>query len=197
MTDVETRALVAVLRVHECDTDLDRACRELWADDPQSWCYGCLMQAAADATEQAYVERDQLRTALTLQTAANCGRDLSTAELIEMHQADVQQLVENADRAEMLAEQARWRDIATAPKDGTAVLGYGLHTGSPSDAQRGVKAGDHWWAIMLWDVWRHLVPAGWGDQSLWVFAKDGKPAWSLPTHWQPLPAPPADPGEDR
>lgn len=83
-----------------------------------------------------------------------------------------------------------WQPIDTAPKDGTAVLGYGRHSHSPPDAQRGVKAGDHWWAIMLWDCWRHPDQAGWGERSLWVFAKDGKPIWSRPTHWMSLPEPP-------
>lgn len=74
-----------------------------------------------------------------------------------------------------------WLPIDTAPKDGSAFLAYGRHTDSPESAQRGVKAGDHWWAIILWDVWR---------EPAWVFAKDGTSTWSQPTHWLPLPAPP-------
>lgn len=83
-----------------------------------------------------------------------------------------------------------WQPISTAPKDGTAVLGFGIHSGPQPDAQRGVKAGDYWWAIMLWDVWRNPDAGSWGEKSLWVFAKDGKPTWSHPTHWMPLPEPP-------
>lgn len=83
-----------------------------------------------------------------------------------------------------------WQPIETAPKDGSAVLGFGLHSGPQPDAQRGVKAGDYWWAIMLWDVWRNPDAGGWGEKSLWVFAKDGKPTWSHPSHWMPLPDPP-------
>lgn len=78
-----------------------------------------------------------------------------------------------------------WQPIATASPDGVAVLGYGRHTGSPVDAQKGVEAADHWWAIMLWDRWRYAP-----DGQRWVFAKDGKPTWSPPTHWMPLPPPP-------
>jgi len=84
-----------------------------------------------------------------------------------------------------------WQPIETAPTDGNAVLGYGRHTGSPPDAQRGVVAGDHWWAIMLWDIWRPSHTAPWHD-SRWVFAKDGARTWSEPTHWMPLPEPPTD-----
>lgn len=82
---------------------------------------------------------------------------------------------------ENLTKAVQWRPIDTAPKDGTAFLAYGIHTGSPSDAQRGVKAGDHWWAIILWDVWR--------THNRWVFAKDGAPTWSEPTHWKALEPP--------
>jgi hypothetical protein len=72
-----------------------------------------------------------------------------------------------------------WQPIETAPKDGTAVLGFGIHDRSPDDAQRGVLPGDHWWSIMLWDIWR--------QPNRWVFAKDGTLTWSEPTHWMPLP----------
>jgi hypothetical protein len=75
-----------------------------------------------------------------------------------------------------------WQPIVTAPKDEAAVLGYGRHTHSPDDALRGVVEGDHWWSIMVWDKWR--------APQQWVFAKDGKPVWSAPTHWMPLPAAP-------
>ena len=79
-----------------------------------------------------------------------------------------------------------WRPIETAPRDGTAFLAYGVHNTSPPDAQRGVKPGDHWWAIILFDVWRKRSDGG----DCWVFSKDGKYTWSEPTHWMPLPEPP-------
>ena len=89
--------------------------------------------------------------------------------------------------AEARGENA-WRPIESAPKDGSAFLAYGVHTGSPLDAQKGVVAGDHWWAIILWDKWR---------EPQWVFSKDGKPTWTLPTYWRPLPTPPPAEGEGR
>ncbi len=82
----------------------------------------------------------------------------------------------------------QWKPIETAPMDGTAILGYGRYIGSPSDARKGVIAGDHWWAIMVWSVWRkYSLP----QPGRWVFAKDGAKTWSAPTHWMPLPEPPA------
>jgi len=86
-----------------------------------------------------------------------------------------------------LLQAQRWRPIEEAPKDGNAFLAYGRHTHSPKDAQRGVKAGDHWWAIILWDIWRPEEDGG----RAWVFAKDGQYTWSKPTHWMTLPEPPS------
>jgi hypothetical protein len=77
-----------------------------------------------------------------------------------------------------------WRPIETAPKDGNAFLAYGQHDGPHPDAARGVQRGDHWWGIIQWDIWRDQPPS-WTDK--WVFAKDGKPTWSKPTRWMPLP----------
>lgn len=91
-------------------------------------------------------------------------------------------------RQELAALLDPWRPIETAPKDGSAFLAYGIHTTSPPDAQRGVKPGDNWWAIILYDVWRKRADGG----DCWVFAKDGKYTWSEPTHWLPLPAPPSE-----
>jgi hypothetical protein len=91
--------------------------------------------------------------------------------------------------AEAAMKAVGWQPIERAPRDGSAILGYGRHIGSPPDAQRGVVAGDHWWAIMLWDIWRPSHTAGWHD-SRWVFAKDGKTTWTEPTHWMQLPYPP-------
>lgn len=66
-----------------------------------------------------------------------------------------------------------FRPIAAAPRDGTGILAYGLHDRDDAPgAACGVRAGDHWFAILLWDRWRE--PHG------WVFSKDGMPAWTPP-----------------
>lgn len=86
-----------------------------------------------------------------------------------------------------------WRDIESAPKDGHAFLAYGVHDEDSivrHDVARGVKVGDYWWAIILWDIWRgehsHRL-----DSTRWVFSKDGAKTWTEPTHWQPLTLPAA------
>lgn len=86
------------------------------------------------------------------------------------------------------ASDPGWRAIASAPKDGTAVLLFGIHDHHPITAQRGVQVGDWWQCIAQWDIWR--------KPARWVFAKDGDGMWSEPIAWQPLPAPPSSTGAD-
>ena len=110
-------------------------------------------------------------------------------EIVEQHSRKgigAAMWLSKAIAAALDAFQPEWMDISTAPKDGTAFLAFGIHTTSPPDAQRGVQPGDHWWAIILYDVWRKREDGG----DCWVFSKDGKYTWSPPSHWQPLPAPP-------
>lgn len=79
----------------------------------------------------------------------------------------------------MSAPRLPWRSMASAPQDGSGLLLFGLHDrDAPPGASPQVRAGDGWWAIALWDVWRG-APA-------WVFAKDGAPVWSEPVCWQEL-----------
>jgi len=66
-----------------------------------------------------------------------------------------------------------WRDIATAPRDGTPIIL--------------ARAGGGWWPR-----------SGWWSQtfSQWVVRENDEGATSLlldPTHWQPLPGPPVSP----
>ena len=91
------------------------------------------------------------------------------------------EVMADAAAALLAAEEARWRPMVEAPRDGSAVLAFGIHDHTPPDAQRGVVAGDRWWAIILWDVWR-----GGG----WVFSKDGAPVWSEPLRFMELRLPP-------
>lgn len=76
----------------------------------------------------------------------------------------------------------------SAPRDGTAFLAYGQHPkdepGMRFEDGVHVKAGDHWFAIILWDKWR---PAPEGQR--WVYAKTGEPTFSEPTHWCALSPP--------
>ncbi len=72
-------------------------------------------------------------------------------------------------------------DLSRIPRDGTGFLAFGIHTNRPPDAARGVKPGDYWWSILLWDVWR--------PPSRFVFAKDGAPAWPGIVAWAPLTEP--------
>lgn len=88
-----------------------------------------------------------------------------------------------------MMEDNDWKPISMAENDpwvtqGGAVLTYGVHTEyAPPGASKQVKPGDHWFAIALLDIWRTPPP------HKWVFAKDGTPLWSNPTHWKYLQPP--------
>ena len=64
-----------------------------------------------------------------------------------------------------LQESQGWQPIETAQKDGTEILCYGEYYGKP---------------VLFVAIWNSVEwYAGWGGSI-------------QPTHWQPLPAPPAD-----
>lgn len=67
----------------------------------------------------------------------------------------------------LLAERA-WQPIETAPKDGTAIIGFDAARESSQPALNGVE-------FMRW------VDGVWRDPETWT---------CHPTHWMPLPAPP-------
>lgn len=78
--------------------------------------------------------------------------------------------------------------IATMPaemkKNGRGLLLHGRHL-HDSGREGDYVAGDYWWAIGLWDIWRPRF----GQR--WVFALNGAPldAWGEPTHWAELKLP--------
>lgn len=75
------------------------------------------------------------------------------------------------DHALDALEAVEWRPIETAPKDGTAILAWN----------------EDYISIALWNKackqWADLTDQGIGDECAYT---------DNPTHWMPLPAPPAD-----
>lgn len=70
--------------------------------------------------------------------------------------------------------ESGWRDITTAPKDGTTILAY-----FPLDGLTG--------------NWCRIVPVQFHGSNGWIFASRAASGFSRdyqPTHWQPLPTPP-------
>jgi len=91
---------------------------------------------------------------------------------------------------------SEWKDISTAPKDGTwiqaRIPGYG------SDniiAWRGWYVTDEDDEVCAWTFMTEQEPPDcWTDGVCWKVNEDGK-ASVQPTHWMPLPPPPAPKGE--
>lgn len=81
-----------------------------------------------------------------------------------------------------------WRDIETAPKDGTYVMLYAPgrltygHWSAPSDKPH-IKYRDGFAPEPEWEEW----------EPYWVSYDGGFTEEAPPTHWMPLPAPPATP----
>jgi hypothetical protein len=74
-----------------------------------------------------------------------------------------------------------WRKVTEADKDGFGRLFYGIHDhDAPPGASQEVKAGDHWWCILQWDLWREHPNGRRAAWAGWVFAATGQPAWSEP-----------------
>ena len=72
-------------------------------------------------------------------------------------------------------DKSGWRPIETAPKDGTAILGYVPIIPGPGDSDA-TPNGD---LIVIW----------WEARGCWTDDRD-LPALCRPTHWMPLPEPP-------
>ena len=78
-----------------------------------------------------------------------------------------------------LLDAQKWREIETAPKDGTPVLLCDERTGS-----------------IRWAVWAQLPSHAEGHNSDWLGWRDGtieaggQTVGVIPTHWRPLPLPP-------
>jgi hypothetical protein len=115
---------------------------------------------------------------------------------LKLAKADIAGVVPAWSRHEieaLLSEIPLWRPIELAPKDGTHVFVWtreGLGTAWFAEAEddgpdsMGHDAG--WWAIDLpCDPGRHI-----GNPAYF------REAANQPTHWMPLPEPPADAGDD-
>ena len=78
-------------------------------------------------------------------------------------------LLDALDQANAQLRAREWQPISTAPKDGTAILGYwspAIENGRDGIDVTCFRAGD------------------------WRDPEDSDSSWRKPTHWMPLPAPP-------
>lgn len=77
----------------------------------------------------------------------------------------------------MATGPAQWQPIATAPKDGTAILALSRSLG---------------YVIVLWSE-DDNERKKWSSSSNWRVKWDGDFLATAPTHWIPIPAPPEAP----
>jgi hypothetical protein len=120
------------------------------------------------------------------------------------------------DRARIIAAlrptDTGWRDIATAPKDGTPILGWCVHDADPyfiepedaSGRSRLTVYGAHTEGLSHVEDGAHVIVWGgsWDDSTHeydggsmpdWWFRADSEfEVTANPTHWMPLPAAPTD-----
>jgi len=90
----------------------------------------------------------------------------NSAEIQLSHAYDIAREISAA----LSTPEGEWRPIETAPKDGTAVLGF---QATPGDHENRMAV-----------CWRYGKP----ETPLWM-GEGGL----MPTHWMPLPKPPASP----
>lgn len=119
-------------------------------------------------------ERDRLRARL----AKHEGED--TRRLLR----DIAAFVEAAEAA--LAAKDEWREIESAPRDGTEVLVTGQRTD-------GRQAGTWLRAVAVWDQ----VDQAWWAKGAPTHITQARAMRTKPTHWRPLPAPPVTPPEGK
>jgi hypothetical protein len=80
-----------------------------------------------------------------------------------------------------------WQPIETAPRDGTQILMYGGKPGYDYDGAIEPVCFTAWWE-------QFRLPDRNGQTGMWRFCSYDSGyygEWENPTHWMPLPAPPA------
>lgn len=84
----------------------------------------------------------------------------------------------------------KWKDIKSAPKDGTYVLTWEPVKDHPRGGYQTVSC---WDAALLTDEmrWAGKKPGAWTDGTGTIGRLDGDYYELHPTHWMPLPAPPS------
>ena len=131
------------------------------------------------ALERQWDERTHDENVARAQTKRAEAAEAKVQELEAERMVD-QQRRENAAFVQALEEGPAWQPIATAPKDGTLILIYGMNR-----KEREIRFID----TAVYDEGRSTYDG----LGLWFCGTSSHPA----THWMPLPAPPGDPSEGR
>ena len=155
------------------DPQTIRARAEQWISDPQ-WHDGVIFALIRDLLTRLRTLEAERDTVINVDPQTLRSR-------VEQHLARVATMTSYSALEpeswalirELLAALPQWQDIATAPMDGTKVR------------------------LWLGGVWQHEDIGAWKaveGPSDWPYVwhcLTGRCIWSVPTHWMPLPAPPA------
>lgn len=109
-----------------------------------------------------------------LRRATGKERNIAWSEVAPYDQERFRYVADTILASGLVQDEAGWRDISTAPKDGTPFLAW-------EDSDRG--------PFKCW--WRDEWPK---REAYWMDYNDSEPN---PTHWMPLPAPPIRSARDR
>jgi hypothetical protein len=103
-------------------------------------------------------------------------REVIPADISEEVEAEVStalhKMVDDVRRYEAFNAESPWRPIATAPKDGSAILSW--------PAQSAFTGDDTISYVVRWSDWKEA----------WIEASGEEYDTFHPTHWMPLPEPP-------
>ena len=135
---------------------------------------------------KAYQERGRALARIAITTLRDDGGALHRlGQVAAAARAALNQKGIDAILAALRSTDTGWRDIATAPRDGTAVVGWGfLNSRNDNGPLRS--------AVMVAHVMRYRnYASGGGD---WVSACLSNVISQHPTHWMPLPPAPTDTG---
>lgn len=133
---------------------------------------------------EALPSHDQMQLAMAIVRYLQ-GRCISDEELTKISTLDIANVI--ARRTPTPAVGDGWQPIETAPKDGTRVLFY------DPDSSGLIYAGV--WDAKFCSEWPEgaeeaVYRGAWTDYAVASFAYEEHCEYS-PTHWQPLPTPPA------
>lgn len=167
----------------EADGFMNKECQK--CHEPMEFCE-CLPSLEAPTFKTLCAQLDDLHKSVSRIKAE---RDALKAEVGGLQKElleTAEKLTDQTWKNDELRAQMAWRDIASAPRDGSAILVYG------DNYEGGKSFGICHWVKSEFSMWEQV-----SEKRKELVSKDDS-NWSddyygSPTHWRPLPQPPHDP----